>query len=111
MPSFWDKIRSKWAAAEPGADLELSARMGEQFEALVEDPKFQILLDEILGPLQKEAFEAFTKLDPSDLSGIAQTQKVNWVVEQIKTRIERKIDQGRHARAQILQKKNEEASQ
>lgn len=111
MPNFWDKIRAKWATDEPGADLELAARIGEQFEALVEDPKFQVLLDEILEPMRKEAFQAFTKLEPTDASGIAQTQKVEWVIEQIKHRVERKIDQGRHARTQLLQKQNEEATQ
>lgn len=94
----------------PGADLEAAARVGEQLEQMVEDPKFQMLLDEVLDPLQKEAFEAFTKLDPSDQSAVTQTQKVNWVVDEIKRRIERKIDQGRQARAQLLQR-NEEESQ
>lgn len=90
------------------ADIEAGACLGETLENLSVDPKFRVFVDEVLAPFYDEAFNAFKKIDPSDFTAVMQAQKVGWVVDEIKRRMEAKIAFGRMARAQLLQHQNEE---
>lgn len=107
MLDFFSKLRSK-KPQETAQVLEAGARLGEALENLSADPKFHIYVDEVLNPFYEEAFAAFKKLDPSDFTAVTQAQKVGWVIDEIKRRMDAKVAFGRVARAQLLQQNEEE---
>jgi hypothetical protein len=112
LGNFLAKLRRKWAGHQEEADLQEAIRAGERIETVVTGGAFQVLLDEILEPLREESYAAFKKVDPSDLCSVIQTQKIGWVVDEIKRRVERKIEFAREARQRIEdQKQPEEVSQ
>lgn len=77
------------------------ARVADRLEGMVSTGSLDVLWDEILAPMDQEAYEAFQKMDPSDFNAVAQAQKVSQVVADIRKRVERKIELGRFARQKI----------
>lgn len=105
---FWDKLQEKLL---PGFDLreqERVARSGEKLEAFVETGAFDVLISEVLDPMEREAFEVFKKLSPNDPIEIIQAQKMAQIVSEIKRRVEKKIQQGLEARKQIIENSTQE---
>jgi hypothetical protein len=99
---FWDKLKAKLGPeADQAARLKL-AKDGERLESFVETGAFDVLIELVLDPMEKEAFEAFKKIDPSETLEVLQTQKLAQVVAEIKRRVESKIQAGLFARQQLL---------
>lgn len=91
----------------PIEDWVRDSKAGGRLEGLVSSGGLELLWDEILGPMDQEAYEAFLKQDPADFNAVAQTQKMSQVIADIRKRVERKIELGRFAR-QKLQEFTEE---
>ncbi len=101
--NFLDKLKKKLNPPPDHAVLLDLAKRGEILEALVVGQHFQILIDEILDPMYQESFKTWTKISPDNFSEICQAQKVGQVIEEIKTRVERKITAGQMARQQLAE--------
>lgn len=99
---FWDKLKAKFGPTAGQDAVVKIAQDGERLERLVESGAFDVLLELILDPMERESFEAFKKIDPSQMVEILQTQKMAQVVTEIKRRVESKIQSGLHARQQLL---------
>ena len=85
----------------PVQDWARESKVGEKLEALVASGALEVLWEEILGPMDQEAYEAFLKQDPADFNAVAQTQKMSQVIADIRKRVERKIELGRFARQKL----------
>jgi hypothetical protein len=92
----------------PADELQRQANVGESMENLVKGGWMNLLAEHVLDPMQQEAFESFKKLVPSDFDSICQAQKLGQVVDEIKKRVDRKIELGRQARKRIIELATEE---
>jgi hypothetical protein len=81
-------------------------RIGARMTSLVTCDQYKDLKAYVLDPMRKAAFDAFKKLDPADVNGIIQTQKIGQVIDQIEKQIETLIMHGRVAKDALL-KSNE----
>jgi hypothetical protein len=86
---------------DPIQDWLRDSKAGERLEGLVSSGALEVLWDEVLAPMDQEAYEAFLKQDPSDFNAVAQTQKMSQVIADIRKRVERKIELGRFARQKL----------
>jgi hypothetical protein len=105
---FLDKLRDRLL---PNYDIRARMRLaesGEKLQSFLETGAFDVLISEVLDPMEKEAFEAFKKLPPNDAISIIQTQKMAQIVDEIKRRVERKISAGLSAKQQIVNDSNPE---
>ena len=85
----------------PLEDWVKESKAGERLEGLVSSGGMETLWEEILSPMDQEAYEAFLKQDPADFNAVAQTQKMSQVIADIRKRVERKIELGRFARQKL----------
>ena len=85
----------------PIEDWVRDSKSGERLESLVASGAMEALWEEILAPMDQEAYETFMKMDPSDFNAVAQTQKLSQVIADIRKRVERKIELGRFARQKL----------
>lgn len=100
---FWDKLKAKYSPEYDQEETKRVAFEGEKLELFVSSGNFDILIEHILDPMEKEAFAAFTKIDPSSTLEIMQTQKIAQVVSVIKQKVESKIQAGLLARQQLIE--------
>lgn len=105
---FWDKLKTKYSQDYDLEETKRIAMDGDKLTDIVSNGSFDVLVDLILDPMEKEAFLAFTKIDPSNMIEIMQTQKIAQVVNEIKKKIEIKIQAGVLARQQLLNSTPEE---
>ncbi len=82
--------------------LEEISRIGDSFENFVNGEFYQVLDKYIFQTLDKGAFEAFKKVDPKDEIAIIETQKMSQIIGKIKSEINKKIQEGKLAKHQIL---------
>lgn len=108
--SYLEKLREKILGRREDSREELVAQSltAERLEDIVMNGSFQVLIDEILDPMQKESYELFLKMSPKDSDSVYQAQKLGQVVDQIKKRVERKIELGRFARVRLAELSTEE---
>jgi len=91
--------------------LEKIARIGDSFENFKASEVYQLIDQYIFQVLDRGAFEAFKKIDPKDEIAIIETQKMSQIIDKIKNEINKKIEEGRLAKHQIMMSNpNEEDS-
>ena len=100
---FWDKLKSKYATEYDVEETRRVAMESEKLESFVASGSFDVLIDLVLDPMEKDAFAAFTKIEPTDTVAIMQTQKIAQVVNEIKRKVEIKIQAGLLARQQLIE--------
>lgn len=100
---FWDKLKAKYSSDYDHEETKRIALESERLETLVSNGSFDVFIELILDPMEKEAFKAFTKIDPSDTLAIMQTQKIAQIVNEIKKNVEIKIQAGLSARQQLVE--------
>lgn len=83
--------------------LQEISRVGEELDNFRNSGGFQSLKIHILDPMYQGAFEAFTRVDPSDSLQVVQTQQMGKVIKEIERLIESKIQEGRLARHTIAE--------
>lgn len=108
---FWDRLKERLS---PGFDQQERVRIahsGEKLEAFVASGSFDVLIDEVLDPMERESFEAFKKIDPTNSIEVLQTQKMAQIVGEIKRRVEKKIEAGLMARKLILENSTQEGEE
>ena len=90
--------------------LMQKAQEGEQLDRFLREGPYDVLNKLILIPLEEAAFKAFTKVNPSELHEVIQTQKMAQMIQEIRRTIESRIAEGRMA-AQNLKTLPEESDE
>lgn len=109
--NFLDSLKRKFTPEGRRSDLLDAAKTGETLESFVEEGHFQVLIDLVFEEMEREAYEQFKKLDPQDVMGVAQVQKVGQVLKEVRRRVELKIKRGFEARQQLSEAPNQEEDQ
>lgn len=72
--------------------------IGDNFRDFRDKGPLDLLEKYVLTPMEKGAFEAFKKVDPSDTVQVMETQKMSQIIDQIRAAIEQKIQEGNLAK-------------
>ena len=72
--------------------------IGDNLRDFRDKGALELLEKHILIPMEKGAFEAFKKIDPSDTVQVMETQKLSQIIDQIRATIEQKIQEGNLAK-------------
>ena len=88
--------------------LEHKSLMGDRLFNMLKTGAWETIENQILKPIEKEAFEAYKKVDPSDLAAVTQAQMMSKIVDIIRARMQGTIDEGKLAKQQIKQIGEEE---
>lgn len=80
-------------------EQERKSAEGERLEALMSSG---VLEELVLKPIEQEAFIAFTKMPPEEVSAITQTQQAYKAVNKIRRRIAGIIEEGKKARHELI---------
>lgn len=110
MLKLMERVKDK-LFGKATSDVELlrqQALQGERLEGVVISGAFDILVDDIFSPLEQEAFKAFKTVDPSNFYQVCQAQQYGKVVDEVKRRVERKIELGRSARQRLIELASQE---
>lgn len=99
---FLDKLRDKINPFFDKNERIRIAQAGERMEAFVESGAYDAFNDEILAPMESEAFEVLKRVSPTEIADIIQAQKMAQIVSEIRRRLEKKILVGIETRRQIL---------
>lgn len=95
---FFNWLAGKFRGADLPEDKYLAdIKTGKRLETLVQNGSLDVLWEEILEPMDREAFELFKTIDPSDFNAVNQAQKISAVVHDIRKRVHRKIEDGLRA--------------
>lgn len=84
------------------------AQLGQQFEDLVLSKEYGLIKNHILDLFDRQAFEAFKKVDASDEVAIVETQMMGKIVDKVFEQITRIIQEGQYAREVLNQEEKEE---
>lgn len=76
-------------------------QIGDALEELLIHRTWHIFEKHILDEMYQDAFRVFQKVDPSDTNAVMQAQKMGQIVNEIKKRIENKIQIARGIREQL----------
>lgn len=72
--------------------------IGDNLRDFRDKGPLELLEKYVLIPMEKGAFEAFKKVDPSDTVQVMETQKLSQIIDQIRATIEQKIQEGNLAK-------------
>ena len=87
---------------------EHKSLMGDRFFNMLKTGTWETIENQILKPIEKEAFEVYKKVDPSDLAAVTQAQMMSKIVDTIRAKMQSTIDEGKLAKQQIKQIGEEE---
>ena len=73
-------------------------QVGDWLEELISHKYWHVFEEHILNEIWNDSFKAFQRIDPSEINAIIQTQKMGQVVDEIKRRLENKIQIARGIR-------------
>lgn len=103
---FWDKLINRSQDVYGNGERVRIAKEAERLESVVHNGSFDILIELIFDPMEKEAFEVFKKIDPNATMEIVQAQKMAQIIAEIKRRVESKILEGNLVRQQLIEESN-----
>lgn len=108
--NYLEKLKEKIFGRQEDSREEYKKQsiIAERLETMVLSGSFTVMVEEILDPMQEEAYKMFLKMDPKDFNSVCQAQKLGQLVDEIKKRVERKIEQGRYARERLAELTSEE---
>lgn len=105
---FFDKLKAKYSENHDFEELKRTAMEGDKLTDFVSTGAFDILISLVLDPMEQAAFVEFTKVDPANTFEVIQIQKIYQVINEIKKRVDTKIQAGIMARQQLLDSTPEE---
>lgn len=101
---FWDKAKKMVGQSEFNLrEHQDIAMAGDALQRVISSGAMETLEREIFEPMERDAFEVFKKIAPDNTLEILQAQKISQVIQEIRRRINKKIDMANEARQSILE--------
>lgn len=88
--------------------LRKESENGDRMQEFIASPHYNTLMELVIEPLEKGAFNAFKKVNPEKFMEVAQTQIMAKIVDKIVSEMHSIIQRGEHAKATLRDLYNEE---